>query len=453
MFRSIDPATGRVLAEHVPHDPAEVSRRLDAASASFASWRHERCEARAEPMRRLAAILRRDREALARLATAEMGKPIAQAEAEVEKCAGCCEYFAAHAGDHLAPEPVATDATTSLVRFDPLGVVLAIMPWNFPFWQVIRAAVPAIMAGDTLVLKHASNVMGCALALESAFTESGFPPGVFAALLVDATGAGALIDDPRVAAVTLTGSEAAGRELAARAGRALKKSVLELGGSDPFIVLADADVAAVAQAATDARLQNNGQSCIAAKRFIVEQAVAERFEAHFARHMAQRRVGDPADRATELGPLARPDLVDDLERQVRESVALGARVLTGGARPDRPGCFYAATVLIQVSPGMPAFDEETFGPLGAVVRARDATEAIALANRSRFGLGASVWTGDAARGAAIARELEAGTVFVNGIVRSDARLPFGGVKHSGWGRELSAFGIREFVNVKTVWVR
>ena len=453
MFRSIDPATGRLLAEYAPHDPAEISRRLDAAVSAFAGWRHETIGHRAGPMRRLAAVLRRDRDGLTRLAVKEMGKPVVQAEAEVEKCAACCEHYAARASAYLTPEAVTTDATRSGVVFDPLGVVLAVMPWNFPFWQVIRAAVPAVMAGNTVVLKHASNVMGCAQALERAFADAGFPRGVFAALLIEAARAEPLVEDPRIAAVTLTGSEPAGRAIASRAGAALKKAVLELGGSDPFVVLADADPEAVARAATDARVQNNGQSCIAAKRFIVEEPVAAAFETAFTRLMSELPVGDPMDRATRVGPLARPDLVDDLDRQVRESIAAGAKVATGGQRLERPGSFYAPTVLTGVSPGMPAFDEETFGPLAAVTRARDTAAAIALANASGFGLGASLWTADARRGEDLARGLEAGSVFVNGIVRSDSRLPFGGVKRSGYGRELSSFGIREFVNVKTFWVR
>jgi succinate-semialdehyde dehydrogenase / glutarate-semialdehyde dehydrogenase len=452
MFRSLDPATGRLLAEYRPHDPPEVSRRLDAATAAFAGWRRETIGHRAGPMRRLAAMLRRDHEGLARLAVKEMGKPIVQAEAEVEKCAACCEHYAARAAAYLNPETIVTDARVSGVVFEPLGVVLAVMPWNFPFWQVIRAAVPAVMAGNVVALKHASNVMGCALALEKAFGDAGFPRGVFTALLVEAARAEALVDDPRIAAVTLTGSEPAGRAIAARAGAALKKTVLELGGSDPFVVLADADLETVARAATDARVQNNGQSCIAAKRFIVEEPVAAAFETAFTRAMSELPVGDPMDRATRVGPLARPDLVDDLDRQVRESVAAGAAVATGGRRLERAGSFYAPTVLTGVTPGMPAFREETFGPLAAVTRAADAAAAIALANTSGFGLGASLWTADRARGEALVSELEAGSVFVNGIVRSDARLPFGGVKRSGWGRELSSFGIREFVNVKTFWV-
>jgi succinate-semialdehyde dehydrogenase/glutarate-semialdehyde dehydrogenase len=452
MLRAIDPATGRTLAEYPVTPPGAVEARLAACAATQIVWRDTPLTRRAEPLRALAAELRRDRAALAALATAEMGKPVAQAEAEVEKCAWCCEHLAEHGPAWLADQPVATDARDSRVCFEPLGVVLAVMPWNFPFWQVVRAAAPALLAGNTVVLKHASNVPGCALALERAFGAAGFPPGAFTALLIPGAAAEALLDDPRIAAATLTGSEPAGRAVAARAGAALKKVVLELGGSDPFVVLADADPRVVAEHAVAARLQNNGQSCIAAKRFIVEAPVADAFEEAFAARMARCRVGDPHDRSTEVGPLARADLVDALDRQVRESVARGATVLTGGSRLSRPGFFYAPTVLARVTPGMAAFDEETFGPLATVTRARDADDAIALANRTAFGLGASVWTGDPARGAQLAARCEAGSVFVNGMVKSDPRLPFGGIKASGYGRELSAFGVREFVNVKTVWV-
>ena len=382
-----------------------------------------------------------------------MGKPIAEAEAEVEKCAWTCEFFAEHAERMLAPETVATDASRSGTRYDPLGPVLAIMPWNFPFWQVFRFAAPALMAGNVLVLKHASNVPGCALAIERVFERAGFPEGAFTTLLVPAAVAETIVDHAVIQAVTLTGSEAAGVSLAARAGRALKKTVLELGGSDPFIVLADADPAEAAAQATAARIVNNGQSCIAAKRFIVEEPLAERFETLFAQAMARQRVGDPLDRATQLGPLARADLVDEIDRQVRQSLEMGARLVTGGTRLPRPGFFYAPTVLARVEPGMAVFDEETFGPVAAVVRARDGGHAIELANRSRYGLGASIWTADANRGEALAAEIEAGLVFVNGPVKSDPRLPFGGIKRSGYGRELATAGIREFVNLKTVWVK
>ena len=452
-MQSVNPATGETIGDYPETGPAEVAARLDRAAQAFEAWSRTPIAARADLMRRAAAALRADRDGLARLMTREMGKPIVAAEAEVDKCALGCDYFADHAASFLAPEPAPSDATRSLVRFDPLGAVLAVMPWNFPLWQVFRAAVPALMAGNVVVLKHASNVPGCALAIEAVFAKAGFPAGAFTTLLVPAARAEALVDHEAIRAVTLTGSEEAGRTIAARAGAALKKTVLELGGSDPFVVLADADPDAVALQAVIARVQNNGQSCIAAKRFIVEAPVAERFEQAFARRMAALVVGDPLDRATDVGPLARDDLRDTLDRQVRDSVAAGARLLTGGARRPGPGYFYAPTVLAGVTPGMVAFDEETFGPVAAVTRATDASEAIALANRSRFGLGASIWTGDPARGETLARDVEAGLVFVNGIVKSDPRLPFGGVKASGHGRELSAVGIREFVNVKTVWVR
>ncbi|TMQ71036.1 MAG: NAD-dependent succinate-semialdehyde dehydrogenase [Candidatus Eisenbacteria bacterium] len=449
----LNPATGQVLREIPEHDADEVERRLARAVAAFADWRRVPLGERAARLRAAGAVLRPERDALARLMTEEMGKPIAQAEAEVEKCASACDHFAAHGPADLESLTIATDAAESFVRFDPLGPVLAVMPWNFPLWQVFRAAVPALLAGNVVLLKHASNVPGSALAAERVFADAGCPPGVFTTLLIGASAAEALVAHPAIAALTLTGSEAAGIALAARAGAALKKCVLELGGSDAFVVLADADPAHVAAQAVAARTINNGESCIAAKRFIVEEPIAERFEWLFAQRMARLRVGDPMDRATELGPLARADLVDALERQVQESVARGARIVTGGSRLARPGSFYAPTVLAHVTPGMPAFDEETFGPVAAVTRARDARHALELANQSRFGLGASVWTSDPARGRELARDLDAGSVFVNGMVRSDARLPFGGIKHSGHGRELSTFGLREFVNVKTVWVR
>ncbi len=422
------------------------------AGRAFDAWSRLPVAARGERLRAAAAVLRGGRDRFAALLTREMGKPIAAAGAEVDKCALACDHFAAHAPRMLASEPVASDAARSEVRCEPLGAVLAVMPWNFPFWQAFRAAVPALMAGNVVVLKPASNVPGSALAIEEVFRAAGFPEGVFTTLLVGAGRAADLVDHPVVRGVTLTGSEEAGRAIAARAGAALKKTVLELGGSDPFLVLADADPEAVARHAVAARVQNNGQSCIAAKRFIVAAPVADRFERAFAAGMAALRVGDPMDPATEVGPLARDDLRDALDRQVRGSLAAGARLLAGGTRPPGPGFFYPPTVLADVAPGMPAFDEETFGPLAALVRAGDDAEAVALANRSRFGLGASVWTGDPARGEALARALEAGQVFVNGIVRSDPRLPFGGVKASGYGRELATAGIREFVNLKTVWV-
>jgi succinate-semialdehyde dehydrogenase/glutarate-semialdehyde dehydrogenase len=450
---AINPASGQLIRRYLEHTTRDVQLRLERAAGTFRSWRRTSFDERALRLRCAAEVLRGGKDGFARLMTEEMGKPIGQAEAEVEKCAWACEHFAEHAERMLAPEAVSSDASRSLVRCEPLGPILAVMPWNFPFWQVFRAAAPALMAGNVLVLKHASNVPGCALAIERVFDQAGLPAGAFTTLLVPASVAETLVDHPAIQAVTLTGSEAAGVSLASRAGRALKKIVLELGGSDPFIVLADANPAEAAAQATAARLVNNGQSCIAAKRFIVEEPLAERFESLFAGQMARQRVGDPLDRATELGPLARADLVDEIDRQVRGSLEMGAQLLTGGTRLSRPGFFYAPTVLSQVQPGMPVFDEETFGPVAAVVRARDPEHAIELANRSRYGLGASLWTADAARGEALAAEIEAGMVFVNGPVKSDPRLPFGGIKRSGYGRELAAVGIREFVNLKTVWVK
>jgi len=449
---SVNPATGERLAEYLPHSPAELGERLGRCREAFRGWSRRPIDERLPVLARAAALLRKRRDELARLATLEMGKTIASAEAEVEKCAWVCDHYAQHASGMLAFERIATDANESYVRFDPLGVVLAIMPWNFPYWQAFRAAAPALAAGNTVALKHASNVTGCALAMERIWHDAGLPEWAFTVLLVPGAEASALAAHTAVAAVTLTGSEPAGASVGAIAGRALKKIVLELGGSDPFIVLEDADVANAAKQAAAARVINNGQSCIAAKRFIVVGRVADAFEKAFADSLAALRMGDPLDRATDLGPLARPDLAAELERQVRDSVAKGAVLTLGGKRAPGPGNYFPPTLLTRVSPGMPAFEEETFGPLAAVTRARDAADAVALANRSRFGLAASIWTADAAAARELAGSLEAGAVFINATVRSDPRLPFGGVKRSGHGRELGMFGIREFVNVKTVWV-
>jgi len=386
-----------------------------------------------------------------------MGKPVAEAAAEVDKCAWNCEFYAAQAERFLADEPVQTDALSSYVAYQPLGVVLAIMPWNFPYWQVLRFAAPALMAGNGALLKHSPNVPRCALATEELFARAGCPDGLFRTLLVgdasvsDATGR--LLDDPRVAAVTLTGSQRAVAAVGATAGLALKKCVLELGGSDPFVVLADADLGLAAQAAAQARFLNGGQSCIAAKRFVVEEPVADEFERHFVDAVAALPVGDPLDPATRVGPLARADLLDALERQIEGSVAAGAKVLCGGARLERPGWFYAPTVLAGVTPDMPVFTEETFGPVAAVVRAPDTEAAVALANDTPYGLGASIWTRDLERAQRLGRRIESGSLFVNAVVASDPRLPFGGIKRSGYGRELAAVGIREFTNIRTFWVQ
>ena len=451
-IQSVNPATGEVLETFAETSREDVERAVSAAHAAFLDWRHATYVARAKSMRQAATTLRTRKPDYARIMTLEMGKPIVQAEAEIEKCAWVCEYYADHAEALLAEQPRETDASRSYVRFDPLGVVLAVMPWNFPFWQVFRFAAPALMAGNAAVLKHASNVPRCALTIAEVFRDAGFPRGLFASVLVGSSAVASLIADPRIAAVTLTGSDRAGSQVAERAGRELKKTELELGGSDPFIVVADADLAAAASAAADARLVNSGQSCIAAKRFIVVEAVADRFLDRFAHELRSRRVGDPLARDTQVGPQARVDLRDALHRQVQESIQRGATLLLGGEVPSGKGAFYPPTLLTGVDKGMAAFDEETFGPVAAVIRAKDESDAVRLANDSQFGLGASVWTQDRARAERMAAQIEAGSIFVNGIVKSDPRLPFGGIKRSGYGRELSEYGIREFVNIKSVWI-
>ncbi len=453
MFKAINPASGELIREFPEHDEDEVRRRLERAEGAFKSWRRFDIAERAGHLNAVADLLRERSGDFARLMTEEMGKTLAAAESEVDKCAWVCDFYAENAARFLAPEPVATDAAKSFIRYEPLGPVLAIMPWNFPFWQFFRFAAPALMAGNVALLKHAANVPGSALAIEAAFREAGLPEGVVTTLLVSSARTKYLIREPAVRAVTLTGSDRAGMEVASEAGRCLKKTVMELGGSDPFIVLADADPAEVAKQAARARTVNNGQSCIAAKRFIVEEEIAERFEDDFVRAMEGLKVGDPMDRGTDIGPMAREDLLESLDGQVKRTVAAGGTLRTGGRRLEGKGWFYPPTVLTGVKPGMAAFDEETFGPVAAVIRARDAAEAIELANRSQFGLGASLWTGDAARGEDLAAEIDAGSVFVNGAVKSDPRLPFGGIKSSGYGRELSTVGIREFVNIKTVWIK
>ncbi len=452
-LQSVNPATGQTIQTFSTYQSEEINAVLNLVDSAQTDWAKLDFEQRSIYMRNLAKIFRQRCDEYANLITEEMGKLLKEAYAEIEKCAIGCEYYADHAQEFLADEEITSDATHSFVVYQPLGTLFCIMPWNFPFWQLIRAAAPAMMAGNAVVLKHASNVPRCALALEDAFREAGFPANTFRTLMITATQAGAVIADQRIAAITLTGSCDAGRKVAAVAGQHLKKCVLELGGSDPFIVLGDADIEFTVTQAVTARFQNMGQSCIAAKRFIIVDAIADLFVDRFKTRVNQLRIGDPKADSTGIAPMARIDLRDELHTQVERSLELGAKLVTGGSILGTKGAYYAPTILDQVQPGMPAFDEELFGPVAAIIRVEDEQGAINIANQTQFGLGASVWTCDATGGQAVARKIHAGCTFVNGIVKSDPRLPFGGVKESGYGRELSYHGIREFVNIKTVWVK
>lgn len=449
---SRNPYNKTIFGEFPELTAAEIDAKLLVASECFTSWRTTSIDARAVLMRRLAELCKERAPELGRLATLEMGKPIAQAMAEVEKCASACTYYADNATTFLTPEPTPSDASDSFVRFEPIGAILAVMPWNFPFWQVMRFAAPALMTGNVGLLKHASNVPQCAAALEQLFVDAGFPIGVFQNLAIGSAKVEQVIRHPAVQGVALTGSESAGSKVAALAGSLIKKTVLELGGSDAFIVLDDADVEKAAEVAAKARLQNNGQSCIAAKRFIVVSTVYDQFLAAFQKHVESFVVGDPLDPVTTLGPLVNEDGVKEIERQVGESVAKGAVLVTGGRAIPEHGFMYAPTILTNVQPGMPAYDEELFGPVAAVIRASDEDDAIRIANDSRFGLGSSLWTRNHERAKRMAPLIRAGCVFVNGLVKSDPRLPFGGTGVSGYGRELSRWGLLEFVNIKTVWI-
>jgi succinate-semialdehyde dehydrogenase/glutarate-semialdehyde dehydrogenase len=452
-LQAVNPATGELVQVYEEMGLEQISEIIEEAQGEFLSWRELSFDRRAERMRIAADVLRREKEEFARLMAVEMGKPVRDGRSEVEKCAWVCEYYAQHAAEFLQDEAVETEARRSFVTYQPLGVVLAVMPWNFPFWQVFRFAAPGLMAGNAAVLKHASNVPGCALGIERVFREAGFPPALFRTLLIGSQKVGAVIRNPTVKAVTLTGSVPAGRAVAEIAGSEIKKTVLELGGSDPYLILSDADVPAAAATCAASRLINSGQSCIAAKRFVVVQEHMDQFQQLLRARMAEVHMGDPLDEETQLGPQARRDLRDDLHRQVRESIDAGAKLILGGQVPDGEGAYYPATILTGVHKGMPAYDEELFGPVAAVISVEDDAEAVRVANDSPFGLGAAVFTRDQARGEHIAaEELQAGACFVNAFVRSDPRLPFGGVKWSGYGRELSQHGIREFVNVKTVYI-
>ncbi|MEO5601627.1 MAG: NAD-dependent succinate-semialdehyde dehydrogenase [Cyclobacteriaceae bacterium] len=449
MFQSINPFDQSVIAEFPEDDAQTINQKITSAAATFRSWRKESFNHRATLMKRAANLLRTNKNEYALVISTEMGKVLTEATGEIQKCADACDFFADHAEEFLRDLTIRTDASRSVVAFQPLGTVLAIMPWNFPFWQVFRFAVPTLMAGNVGLLKHAGNVSQCSMLIERIFRDAGFPEGTFQSLLVNSKNVEGIIANDSVAAVTLTGSEYAGTQVAAVAGKNLKKTVLELGGSDPFIVLSDADLDVAAKIATQSRMQNAGQSCIAAKRFIVDKTIKESFVERFKFHVEAIRQGNQLDIKTTMGPLARLDLAEDLEKQLKHSVASGARVVTGG---NREGANFQPSILDNVSGGMPAFDEELFGPIAAVITVNNEQEAIEMANKNRYGLGASVWTRNPERGERVAREIESGCVFVNSLMRSDQRLPFGGIKKSGYGRELSELGIKEFMNAKSIYI-
>ena len=449
---SINPATAETLREFSALSAQQIEQKLQLAADTFRTYRRTSFAERSRMMLRAAEILESEKQQFGRTMTTEMGKPLKAAIGEAEKCAWVCRYYAENAERHLADQIVETNAKKSYVHFQPLGPVLAVMPWNFPFWQVFRFAAPALMAGNVGLLKHSSNVPQSALAIEEIFARAGFPQGVFQTLLIGSDAVEGILKDPRVVAATLTGSEPAGRSVAGISGKEIKKTVLELGGSDPFIVMPSANFDTAVKTAVQARTINNGQSCIAAKRFIVAEEIYNRFEERFVNEMKALRIGDPMDESTQIGPLATPQILDDLVEQVNKAVAGGARILTGGKKLDRPGNFYEPTVLVDIDPSSPVSCEEIFGPVAMLFRVANIDEAIRLANATTFGLGSAAWTNDANEQTQFIEEIEAGCVFINGMVASDPRLPFGGVKNSGYGRELAEFGIREFVNIKSVWI-
>ena len=451
-MQSINPLTNEVIREFEEHTDAQIEEVLQKADATYYQWRKTSFEERSPLMHAAADVLRNNKAKYAQTMTDEMGKTRKEAMAEVEKCALCCDYYAENAAQFLADEPLKIDQGEAYIAYDPIGAVLAVMPWNFPFWQVIRFAAPNLMAGNVGLLKHASNVPQCALALQEVFREAGFPEGCFQSLLISSKKVDGILGDRRIRAATLTGSEVAGSKVAAKAGQELKKTVLELGGSDPFIVLADADLEKAAATAVKARMINCGQSCIAAKRFIVLEEVYEQFMDIFVKTMSDLKQGDPNEEGVDYGPMAREDLADQLLEQTRKSIDKGAELLLGGDRPDKQGAFFNATILGNVKPGMPAYDEELFGPVASVFKVKDEEEAILIANDSPYGLGGCVWTQDIEKGKRMVRQVESGAVYINKMTASHPALPFGGVKLSGYGRELSHLGIREFVNQKTVWL-
>lgn len=452
-IQTINPATGKIEKTYLEYSTEEVKKSISDSHIAFMNWQRTEIGERSRLMKNAALVMKSKRDEYAYIITTEMGKPIKQSIAEVEKCAWVCDYFADNAESMLAKEIINTDASESYVEFNPLGVILAVMPWNFPFWQVFRFAAPSLMAGNVGLLKHSSNVPMCALAIEQIFNNAGFPKNVFKTLLVGPEAVKEIVKNPFVKAVTLTGSEPAGRKIAEACGRELKKTLLELGGSDPFIVLDDVDIDEVAKLAVQARLINNGQSCIASKRFIVVEKIFKEFSEKFVDAMKAVKIGDPMDDSVELGPIAREDLLYELDSLVKDSVSKGARILTGGKVLPGKGFYYAPTILDNLTKGMPAHDEEIFGPVASLIKARDVQDAVNIANDSPFGLGASIWTRNIRLAKEMATEIESGCVFINGMVKSDPRLPFGGIKNSGYGRELSHYGIKEFLNIKSVWVK
>ncbi len=451
-MKSINPLTNKPFKTYDEHTAQQIEEALAKADATYHAWRKTSFDERSRLMHKAADVMRNNKDRYAQIMTDEMGKVKKESVSEVEKCAMCFDYYADHAAEFLADKPLEVPEGKAYIAYDPIGTVLAIMPWNFPYWQVIRFAAPNLMAGNVGILKHASNVSGCALALEEVFIKAGFPEGAFQSLLISSKHIDKMLEDPRVKAATLTGSEAAGSKVAQKAGEQIKKTVLELGGSDPFIVLEDADIDKASEAAVKSRMINCGQSCIAAKRFIILKEVADAFTDKFVQKMSALRQGDPNEEGVDYGPMAREDLADDLLEQVKASVDKGAKVLLGGDRPDKAGAFFNATVLANVQPGSPAYDDELFGPVASIFIADNEEEAIRIANASRYGLGGAVWTTDIARGQAFVRRVESGAVYINKIVASHPAVPFGGIKLSGYGRELSHLGIHEFVNQKTVWI-
>lgn len=452
-IKSINPYNNELLHEFEEHTEEQLKETLANADKAFKIWKQTTFAERSNLLRECANLLLSNKDSLAKIITLEMGKPISQSISEIEKCASACEFYADKAESFLSDEIMESDATKSLISYEPLGCILAVMPWNFPFWQVFRFAAPALMAGNVGILKHASNVPQCSLAIEKIFIDAGFPPNVFQSVLIGSSKVNYLIDHPIVKATTLTGSEKAGAEVAMRSGKNIKKTVLELGGSDCFIVLNDADIEQAADVAVKSRMINTGQSCIAAKRFIIQKESYDIFLEKMKQKMEALKIGDPLDEETEIGPMAREDLVAGLQEQVSKTVEKGATIFWGGGRPDRQGAFMNPSILVNVKPGMDAYEQELFGPVAIVFKAEDEEDAIRIANDSVYGLGGAIWTKDTSKGLALSRKIEAGAVFVNGMVKSDPRLPFGGIKNSGYGRELSYVGIREFVNIKSIWIR